>query len=221
MRQMEQSFITNPHAATIVPMNADFAGDSEMALTAVSYLPKEVSQTITTMMIEPLRSIEPSFYYYPIESMHLTVQNVRVIHDPPRFTAQDIDIARGVFRRAAMNATPFEFILQGILMMPTSVSIIALGTPKYDMFVKRLRSDLRTAGVPDDKTYFTDERVFANITMCRYTHAPSNKFLNMLHTFHDTYIGPMTVRETSLVIMNAGANRSKTTFLETYRFGQK
>ena len=105
--------------------------------------------------------------------------------------------------------------------MPTSVSIIALGTPEYNSFVKRLRRDLTNAHVPDDKSYFTDELVFANATICRYTHEPSDVFIQKLQELRDQYIGDVVINETALVTMNASANRSKTTILETYQFGQK
>lgn len=221
MRQMEQSFHSNRNTATIVPMQSDFANDPQMALTAVSYLPKPLIDTITKLIIQPLKNIEQDFYYYPPEAMHITIQNVRVIHNPPQFTAEDIDIARSVFRQAALNINPFPFALQGVLSMPTSVSIIALGTPEYNSFVKRLRRDLTNAHVPDDKSYFTDELVFANATICRYTHEPSDVFIQKLQELRDQYIGDVVINETALVTMNASANRSKTTILETYQFGQK
>lgn len=221
MRQMERSISTNPHAATIVPMQDDFASDPQLALTAVSFLPNDVADLISRTIIEPLKSVEPSFYYYPKASMHLTVQNVRIIHDPPRFTAHDIEIARGVFRQAVMSVHPFTFQLHGVLIMPTSISIIALGSPEYESFVTNIRRDLHLAGVPDDKTYFTNDRVFANITISRFTHTPSRQFVTTMKDMHDRFIGELTIREMSLVTMNAGAHPSKTTILEKYGFGQK
>ena len=221
MRQMEQSFASNPHTATIVPMQTDFINDPQMALTAVSYLPKDIAAIITRTVIEPLKTIEPEFYYYPAVSMHITVQNVRVIHDPPRFTAADIEVARSVFRQSVKNEQPFTFSVHGILAMPTSVSIIALGTPEYDWFVKQLRKDLSNAGVPDDKSYFTDELVFANITIARFTHTPSTEFLKKLESLNHIDIGTVVIKDMHLVAMNAGANREKTTVLETYRFAEK
>lgn len=218
MRQMEQSFLSDPTAATIVPMQADFARDAQMALTAVSYLPNELANRIIGTIIEPLRNLEPDFYYYPVESLHITIQNVRVIHDPPRYTEHDIDVTRSTFRQAAAKAKTFPFTFQGLLSMPTSVSIIALGTPDYDRFVKALRQDLTAAQVPDDKSYFTDELVFANTTICRYTHKPSNAFLKKLQEMHDQHIGEVSINDMVLVTMNAGANRAKTRILETYRF---
>lgn len=220
MRQMEMGAATGTPSVTVVPMRPDFISDRQTALTCISYLPDAISERIRKQLIGPLRTIEPDFYYYPDASLHITIQNIRVIHDPPRFTATDIDIARGVLQQTANNAGPFPFILEGLFMMPTSISVIALVTPEYDRFIKQLRSDLADAGVPDDKTYFTDEMVFANTTIARFTHTPSARFTDLARSIKDTYIGEVLANEMAFVTMNAVATPEKTTVLDVFRFGR-
>lgn len=220
MRQMELQLASNTSATTIVPMQSDFINDQQIALTCISYIPKDIANTIQTQLIESLKTIEPNFYYYPIESMHVTIQNVRVIHNPPRFTASDIAKTNRMLSEIVPASNPFLFEYSGLLSMPTSVSVIALVTPEFDQFVKQLRNQLVGIGVPDDKTYFTDEIIFANTTICRYTHKPSLEFIKKLDQLNNTYIGKFLANDVSLVEINAGAYPSKTTIHGTYRFRQ-
>lgn len=221
MRQMESSLASDPGASTIVPMQQEYETDQQIALTCVAYLPKRLALTIQDRLIRPLRAIEPEFYYYSTDALHITIQNIRVIHDPPNFSASDIAKVQDVLQTVVPSSGPFPFTLQGLLAMPTSASIIALVNPQYDRFVRHLRTALAQAGIADDKRYFTDEVVFANSTMCRYTHRPSAQFLETLDIFRTMDMGVTTPETVSLVTMNAGAHPSKTQVCGTYRFAQK
>lgn len=218
MRQMEASALSGQSASTIVPMQSDFIQDPQIALTCITYIPNQVAQTIQTQLIEPLRAVEPAFYYYPVEAMHITIQNVRIIHEPPNFSASDIAKVQSMLEQTVPKFGPFTFKLSGLLSMPTSISLIALIQPEYDHFVRLLRQNLVNIHVPDDKTYFTDEIVFGNTTICRYTHTPKPKFLETLQTLKDKTIGTVVANSVSLVEMNAGAHPSKTRVLGVYRF---
>lgn len=211
MRQMESQLVSDPRASTIVPMQTDYWNDPQIALTCISYVPKDIAKRIQTELINPLKAIEPDFFYYPNDGLHITIQNVRVIHNPPSFTPKDVNRVQSVLGSMAPSARPFPFTYQGLLSMPTSVSLIALVTPAYDQFVRRLRASLAAAGVPDDKTYFTDEIIFANTTIIRYTHKPSELFIETLENLQHISVGTWTPKTVSLVTMNAVANPTKTT----------
>lgn len=218
MRQMETQLATDPQASTIVPMQTDYWNDPQIALTCISYIPKEIAQRIQTELINPLKAIEPDFFYYPDTGLHITIQNVRVIHNPPSFTPEDVNRVQSVLESMTSSAGPFPFTYQGLLSMPTSVSLIALVTPAYDQFVRRLRASLVAVGVPDDKTYFTNEIIFANTTIIRYTHKPSKSFIETIENLQYTSIGTWTPKIVSLVTMNAVANPQKTTIHGNYSF---
>jgi len=220
MRHMEATLAAGSHGSTIVPMQTDYATDAQIALTCVNFIDKDLTATIQTQIIRPLQELEPEFYYYPGNALHLTIQNIRVINDPPHFNAADIAKVQQILTEITPPAGPFEFALAGLLSMPTSVSLIALIRPEYDKFVRDFRRRLTDAGVSDDKKYFTDEIMFANITVCRYTHKPSLEFLKKLQEMKDIIIGPYTTKNVSLVTMNAGASPSKTVILDTYQFSR-
>lgn len=220
MRQMEAHLASGSNASTIVPVQTDYVNDMQLALSLNTYLPKEIATTIRTKLIEPLIAIDPTHYYYPVEALHVTIHSVRIIHDPPMYTPQDIETSRRLLEQRIPLEQPFPFVFHGVMSLPTSIACIALITPDYDRFAKSLRRAFIDAGIPDDKTYFTDEMVFANTTFCRYTHKPSPEFLEKLHILKDIYIGEFVSKEASLVEINAGAHPSKTRMFGTYRFVQ-
>lgn len=220
MRQMEYALAADTRASTIVPMQSDYTNDTQLALTCISQVPKEIAATIQTKIIQPLRELEPDFFYYPDDALHITIQNIRVIHDPPRFSTSDVAQAQTVLATLIPKTAPFPFVYAGLLSMPTSVSLIALVSPGYDRFVRRLRTSLINANVPDDKKYFTDEIIFANTTICRYTHKPSEKFTDLLIKNRDIRLGQFTPRAVRLMSMNAVAGPAKTTILGEYQFAR-
>lgn len=220
MRQMEYALATDTRASTIVPMQSDYTNDPQIALTIISPVPKETAETIQTQLIRPLHKLEPDFFYYPDEALHITIQNIRVIHDPPRFNASDVAKVQSILETLIPKTTPFPFAYAGLLSMPTSVSIIALVSPGYDRFVRKLRTSLIDAGVPDDKKYFTDEIIFANTTICRYTHKPSQKFTDVLTKNIHIQLGQFTPAAVRLMSMNAVAGPTKTAVLGEYQFAR-
>lgn len=220
MRQMEDSLAKNTAASTIVTMQKDYVNDPQLCLTCVSFLPKNTAETIQTQLLTALATIEPAFYYYPVQSLHVTIQNIRVINNPPHFSAADIAKAQQLLLNFIPSYGPFVFEFSGILRLPTSLAIIALITPEYDRFIRAFRQALVAAGIPDDKKYFTDEIIFANTTICRYTHEPSQEFFGEVEKRKQTSFDSMRAQEVSLIQTNAGAHPSKMKVLCTYPFRQ-
>lgn len=218
MRQMEQTLAADTTAATIVPYQTDYATDRQLCLSVNAFVSPDIAASIQSKLIEPLRKIDPTQYFYPAESLHITFHSIRIIHDPPTYTAHDIEVSDRLLESVIPSNEPFPFTLQGVMSMPTSASVIALITPAYNQFIQTLRKTFVSAGIPDDKKYFTEETVFANSTFCRYTHRPTPEFLQTLNQMKDTVIGNFLATHVSLVTTNAGAYPTKTAVLGTYPF---
>ena len=219
MGQMSSIANTTGATTTIVSMQSDYTNDPQLCLAVVSYLPETIAEAIYTRIVGPLKTIEPDFYYFPKESLHITIQNIRTVAMPPHFSQSDIAAAGGVLQKAFGSAAPFTLDLTHVIRMPTSVMIAALASPAYNTCITNLRTQLALAGVADDKKYFTDEMVFANCTFCRYTHNPSQKFIEKIQEFADIDIGKFIVQETCLITTNAGCHPSKTTVQGRYTLG--
>lgn len=218
MRQMESRFTSGTTASSIVSMQSDYRNDNQLCLTCVSKIPKDVAVTIQTKILRNLSAIEPNFYYYPTESLHITIQNIRIINNPPHFGPSEIAKVARLLSEFIPQFEPFPFILSGLIRMPTSISVIALVTPAYDRCIKLLRKRLVSVGVADDKKYFSPDVIFANATICRYTHKPSEKFMQEVEKHSPEFFGKMTAREVSLIETNAGFYPAKTKVFGTYRF---
>ncbi len=218
MRRMEYHLANDAAASQVVDMQTDYQNDPQLTLTCVAKPSKKLAETIHSALIEPLRTIEPDFYYYPETALHITIQNIRIINDPPHFGPDDISRATRVLAAIIPQTKGFLFTLRGVLSMPTSAAVIVLVTPQYDIFVRNLRNAFTKAGVPDDKKYFTDEIVFANCTFCRYTHQPSKKFLETLKRHTDEFFGSFQTKQALLISTNAGAHPSKTTIFASLDF---
>lgn len=218
MRQMESTLARDPKASEIVTMQSDYANDTALCLTTVSYIPEQLANTIQEAIIKPLAVIDPDQYYFPNSSMHVTIHNIRVVRSPQSFTDSDIQLARQLLRQSIPTFTAPTFELVGLLSMPTSVSIIALVNPEFDHMVKSIRKLFAQNNLADDKKYFTDEISFANITICRYTKLPSKLFLETVEKNKQKTFGFFTPKETTLVTTNAGMHQSKTTVIESFAF---
>ena len=218
MRQMESALAADPKASEIVTMQSDYANDNALCLTTVSYIPEQLAKIIHEAIIKPLAGIDPDQYYFPNSSMHVTIHNIRVVRDPASFTESDIEHARNLLRSSIPTYLAPTFELVGLLSMPTSISIIALVDPDYDHMVKSIRSQFAKANLADDKKYFTNEIVFANITICRFTKPPTKLFLETIEKNKNKKFGIFSPKETTLVTTNAGMHPSKTTVIESFPF---
>lgn len=218
MRQMETMLAADSHVSTIVPMQADYATDNQLCLSLNAFVPEAIATSIHNKLIEPLQRLDRHHYYYQNESLHVTFHSIRIIHNPPTYSQKDIETSRALLTKLIPSERPFPFIWHGVLALPTSVSVIVLVTPAYNRFIRRVRHDFVGHGIPDDKKYFSDTMVFANTTICRYTHKPSPEFIEKLQTLKDTTIGSGVIDMVSLIETNAGAHPSKTRVLGTYRF---
>lgn len=218
MRQMETMLAADSHVSTIVPMQADYATDNQMCLSLNAFVPEAIATSIHNKLIEPLQRLDRHHYYYQNESLHVTFHSIRIIHNPPTYSQKDIETSRALLTKLIPSERPFPFVWHGVLALPTSVSVIVLVTPSYNRFIRRVRHEFVSHGIPDDKKYFSDTMVFANTTICRYTHKPSPEFIEKLQTLKDTNIGNGVIDTVSLVETNAGAHPSKTRVLGDYRF---
>lgn len=160
-------------------------------------------------LIEPLRAVEPSFYYYPQASLHVTIQNIRVIHDPPRFTQLDIQKVLSVCRAIIPTHQSLSLKFYVAIQFATSAVIGVLHGNTFDDLVSTLRKELTAAGVADDKKYFS-ATILSSTTFCRFTNKPSQEFIRSLEAFSNYDFGSMKATKIHLVETNSVAHPQKT-----------
>ena len=98
--QIEKQIQDKSLSASTVESVADFDNDSRTCLTSVHFPSLPLKQQIIQTIQQPLREQFPHLYYYPDESLHMTIKNIRVINDPPHFSNDDVTIVKNVFEDA-------------------------------------------------------------------------------------------------------------------------
>jgi 2'-5' RNA ligase len=160
---------------TVSPV-ADYHNDQRMALTSVHMPRPDFIHKVITSIIEPLKKVEPDFYYYTNENLHMTVKNVRVINDPPHFTDKDIEKAAIVFNSVIPQHSRFNVYFYRLLLFPNNVSLIGTTDEELDKIILDLSNGLNKAGVPDDKVFANSSYFFSNMTLARFNKIPSDIF---------------------------------------------
>ena len=215
-RQIEESFKKGQNPSETVKPVSDYVNDDRICLTSVVFLPGDIENEIIRKIINPLREADASQYYYGPGSMHVTINNVRVINNPPHFSDQDIEKAKLVFRKTISKYRRFEVSLKRLFELPTSLAISAFTSNLYQGLVLDLRSSLSAEGIKDDKKYALEDVIIANSTISRFTNIPNREFYDKVKTLKEIEIGSFEVKKICLITTNAVCHPSKTKIVEEY-----
>lgn len=202
IQRIDQQINTNKLSFTTVPPVEDFENDSRMCVTSVHF-PDRNLQDYAQQLISELKKVEPDYYYYDNDSLHMTIKNVKVINDPPTFNKQDIQTVKKVFSKIVPKHKSFKVYFYRLLLLPNNVSIIGTTDEELDAIVLDLDTELSTAGVPDDKVYSNKKYFFSNMTIARFN-GSSEKFKSAVEKLSQTISIPAyEVDSVSLITGNA------------------
>lgn len=215
IKSIEEQFKAGKSPSTIVEPVSDYEKDDRICLTSLSYLSSSLQEKIYTEIVAPLKALDSRQYFYEKDALHITVQNVRVINNPPHFSDMEIEKAKAVFAGVTQKYHPVEVEIERIFELPTSFALSVFTPFNWEDLVLDLRNELERVGVPDDKTYAAGP-VLANVTVCRYTTQPNEEFQNKLKELKEIKIGSFIVNSIKLVTTNAVSLPSKTTIIEEY-----
>jgi 2'-5' RNA ligase len=205
--------------ATTVPIQSSYEADPAICLTSVVFIPLAISRDITSDIVEPLKEIEPEHHYYSPDSMHLTIKNVRKVHDPPLFTQADIENAHNLFLEEIPRHEPFAISLEEAVAFKTSVALIGYCDEKFRDLVQALDAGLECIGLPDDKRYVSDAVFFGNVTLCRYVRQPSERFWRAVQKMAHVYRGELLIEEIHLITCNAVCSPESRYIRHSYKLG--
>ncbi|KAB8318595.1 hypothetical protein SD81_015335 [Tolypothrix campylonemoides VB511288] len=220
IQQMKDSIHQGQSKSSIVEMQSDYENDDQTCLTSVAFTSKDIAKIILEKIIEPLKSSDPNHFYYSSELLHLTIKNLRTIHNPSLFNEEDVVKAHQLFNQIIPTFQSFNFSFEGLILFPTSVALLGYCNDTLRKLVQTLDFGLREIGVPDNKKYISDTIFFGNMTLCRFTHEPSSSFQNKVKELENIYIGEMPVTEISLITCNAVCHSKTRKVIGTYKLSQ-
>jgi hypothetical protein len=190
------------YAARYVPMVNNYA-DAQRCLTTIAFLSPELIDTFMQQVIEPLRSIEPDHHHFTPKTLHTTLKNIRIIHDPPTFRAADIARVKSLYGQLIPTLPAYDISFEAVVRLPTSVAVMGFTDERLKTTVQALDRGLKSIGLADDKTYASGDVFFANSSVVRFTHPPSEQFLEAVRAMRSLRLGGFMVREVALVSCDA------------------
>jgi hypothetical protein len=189
--------------STVAPVK-DYTNDTRICLTSVHIPNQDLITKIQSEFIEPLKGISPNFFFYPNDSLHMTIKNIRVINDPPNFTKEDIGKAEQVFESIVPHHKQFNVYFYRLLLFSNNLALIGTTDPELDSIILDLDKELNIAGVPDDKKYMNSKYFFSNMTLARFNDVPSRKFLQKVEELSQSILfDPYIVDSVTLITCTA------------------
>jgi 2'-5' RNA ligase len=198
---------------------SDYISDNRICLTSVVFPSEEIIKVIEEKIVSQFFGVDENQYFLLPESFHLTIQNVRTIHNPPLFTDDDIRKAKEVFKKVVPKHHKLSISLKGLFEAPTSFVIRCYCDDNLQKLVLDLRSEMIAAGIPDNKKYASGNIILGGITVCRYTKKPNDKFCETIKKLKNIEIGNLLVDKISLITTNSVAHPNKTKIIEEYYLG--
>lgn len=201
---LEKQVISNNLTFSTVSPVADFKNDPRVCLTSVHIPSRDLKNKIQNTLIEPLQKISPKHFYYPNDSLHMTIKNIRVISNPPHFNETDIEKAKEEFSKVIPKHKSFQTFFYRLLLFPNNLALMGTSEEELDNIILDLDQELKNAKIPDDKRYLNPRYFFVNMTLARFSNPPSEEFKQKVKEFSaNINFEPYTINSVTLLTCNA------------------
>lgn len=191
--------------STVEPVK-DFAADPRICLTSVHFPRAELLNKVSKIINE-LQNISPNHYYYRRNSLHLTIKNIRIVHDPPNFTPADVAKVRRMFSQVIPKHQSFYAYFYRLMLFPYNLALIGASDSELDNIHLELDRKLKQIGIPDDKIYINNKYFFCNMTLARFNSKPTPKFISKVADISNSLeLPPYLINTVTLIKTNASLN---------------
>lgn len=185
-------------AASVVPIRKQYVG-AALCLTVIHLLDEQIASLISKDIISVLRDIEDHHYWYSTQDLHLTIKNIRSAKPSRSYGSGDIRQAIIAIQRACMDIAPLRFSIRSPICLSSSVVLKVFGMLDHRDAIHRLDAELVRAGIPDDKTYLSNDVFIGNITLCRFTEPPGMTLRSAVASMEHLDLGRYVVDSIQLV----------------------
>lgn len=207
-----------PHVAA---MRSEYDSDQSRCLTTVFFLPTEIRRKVKKLIIDPLQQLEPEHYFYPEEDLHLTLKNIRTNHFPPDFTEDDVKRVDDFLKKLVVSLPPLHFTIEGLIVFPTNIWLPAYANEDLQYFIQEMDRGLNALGLNDNRKRASDTYFWANISVCRFVHPPTNNLTQKAQELRHLKIGEISVHHIDLVTANTAFQKRSRSTLHSYAFNNK
>ncbi|MCD4760831.1 hypothetical protein K8R42_02955 [bacterium] len=216
VREIIKSSAPNKDKVSFWDLEKDYSKDNRLCLTSVIFLSKKTVQKITRKVIEPLKAIEPEHYYYQYGAMHATLKSIRRIANPVNFSQSDIKKVDQLYSELIPQFKSYTIFIEDLIKFSPSLSLIGYTDNNLSDLVNALDQGLKNIGVFDDKNYFSQDVFFNNISVCRFTHQPGEKFLDKVKEMSQIEIGEFKIKKISLINCNLACHSGSQKIINIY-----
>lgn len=216
---LEQQVINKTiNFSTVAPVE-DYEADTRICLTSIHLPHQELITKVQNKLIAPLKEISPNYFFYPDDSLHMTIKNIRVINDPPHFTREDINKAERVFESVVPKHKKFKVYFYRLFLFHNNLALIGTTDPELDDIVLDLDKELNAVGLPDDKKYINDKYFFCNMTLSRFNNTPPLEFVKKVDELSkNIFFEPYVVD--SITLITCTAVFTKKNIIKTWQLGK-
>lgn len=220
LKKIEKQIESGKLKFSTVSSTQDFDKDPRTCLTSVHFPNSELISKIQQKIITPLRKISPNHYYYKNSSLHMTIKNIRVVHDPPNFEKEDIKKVKKLFSTILPKHKAFRVYFYRLFLFPTNLALVGTTDPELDKIFLNLDKGLNKIKIPDDKQYANSKYFFSNMTLVRFNSPLSSEYHNKIEEISQSLaLKPYLVDSVSLITSNASLTRCNK--IKTWRLKKK
>ncbi len=218
INSLEQQIKSNSMGfSTVAPVN-DYENDTRICLTSVHLPHQQLITQVQDFLIKPLQQISPGYFFYPSDSLHMTIKNIRVINDPPHFTEEDTRKSERVFESVIPRHKKFNVYFYRLLLFPNNLALVGTTDPELDSIILDVDKELNKSSVSDDKKYMNSQYFFSNMTLARFNNTPSGDFLHKVKELSQSLsFEPYSVDSVTLITCTAVF--TKKNIIKTWNLG--
>lgn len=186
------------HQEEVDPHLLDLAHDGRRGLTLLAHLPAHVSRNISYALGE-IKQVEPTQYYYPSSTMHLTIMDLRQAVTGFQITTSKLTAYCQLISAVTQQVGPIEWRLAGLIASPGAILVKGTYSAELASLRKKLRQTLENSELILDERYPTFS---GHSTVVRYQQPIINSqlLLRDLADLRDVNFGSFTVSRVDLVI---------------------
>jgi len=188
--------------------------DSRRSLTSIVRVSIGLKPKIQSV-IEKLKRVAPNQYYYPPESLHLTIQNIKATADPPTWTSEEALRVKEVFANVLDNYRSFIMELKGLNIFSRAIFVQGFCDEILFKLRNNLDRELKEINIYPERKY-KYKLNFGWVNIARFRNSNVHDLLNEIEKLRNYNFGTMKINKIELVETDRYFLKPKTKIIATF-----